>query len=150
MQRIHMHISVADLAQSIDFYSTLFDAAPSVRKPDYAKWSLADPALNLAISTGACGGAAGIDHVGIEAEDAAELATIAGRLRSAGEPVVQQSATQCCYAVSDKTWAEDPSGVRWESFYTHGESAVYGEDSARRELEAARAGLASGASVVKD
>jgi hypothetical protein len=32
------------------------------------------------------------------------------------------------YAKSDKSWVSDPAGVRWETFYTFGESAQYGED----------------------
>lgn len=37
MKRLHVHIGVTDLDQSVGFYSTLFGAAPTVVKPDYAK-----------------------------------------------------------------------------------------------------------------
>jgi len=124
MQRLHLHINVEDLTRSIDFYSTLFGAEPAVRKPDYAKWMLDDPRVNLAISTGV---QRGIDHVGVQAETGEELAAIAGRLKAAGEPTFDQEATTCCYAKSDKSWVVDPSGVRWETFHTHGEATVYGE-----------------------
>ncbi len=50
MKRLHVHVSVDDLDQSIRFYSTLFATAPSVTKPDYAKWMLSDPRVNFAIS----------------------------------------------------------------------------------------------------
>ena len=40
MKRLHVHMSVGDLDQSMRFYSTLFATAPSVVKPDYAKWML--------------------------------------------------------------------------------------------------------------
>ena len=128
MQRLHLHISVADLEQSIDFYSTLFGAQPSVRKPDYAKWMLDDPRVNLAIS--ARDRAPGVDHVGIQAETAEELAAIATRLKDAGEVTFDQTAATCCYAKSDKSWVVDPSGVRWESFHTLGEATMYGEAQA--------------------
>lgn len=40
MKRLHVHVAVNDLAQSIRFYSTLFGAEPTLAKPDYAKWML--------------------------------------------------------------------------------------------------------------
>jgi catechol 2,3-dioxygenase-like lactoylglutathione lyase family enzyme len=71
MKRFHVHVAVNDLKQSIRFYSALFDAAPSVAKEDYAKWMLDDPRVNFAISTRAA--KAGLDHLGIQAEDGEEL-----------------------------------------------------------------------------
>jgi len=128
MKRLHLHISVAELEPAIAFYSTLFGSPPSVAKDDYAKWLLDDPRVNLAISSRAR--AVGVDHVGIQVETADELAEIAGRLKSAGAATFDQAATTCCYAKSDKSWVTDPAGVRWESFFTHGESTAYGEDEA--------------------
>ena len=125
MQRLHLHINVEDLERSVTFYSTLFNAEPSVRKPDYAKWMLEDPRVNLAISQR--DREAGVDHVGIQAETAEELAAIAQRLKSAGQVTFDEAATTCCYAKSDKSWVVDPSGLRWESFHTFGASTVYGE-----------------------
>jgi catechol 2,3-dioxygenase-like lactoylglutathione lyase family enzyme len=128
MKRLHVHVSVPELEPAIGFYSTLFDAAPQVVKDDYAKWMLDDPQVNFAISARAR--AVGIDHVGIEVDSAAELSELAGRLQAAGARTFDQQATTCCYARSDKSWVADPAGVRWESFYTHGESTAYGEDEA--------------------
>jgi catechol 2,3-dioxygenase-like lactoylglutathione lyase family enzyme len=88
MKRFHVHVSVDDLAQSIRFYSTLFSAEPSVVKPDYAKWMLDDPRVNFAISTGS--GAAGISHLGIQAEDAGELGEVYERLTRAERPVTRR------------------------------------------------------------
>ena len=51
MKRLHVHVSVADLDQSIRFYSALFATLPTVTKPDYAKRMLEDPPVNFAIST---------------------------------------------------------------------------------------------------
>ncbi|MEZ5541110.1 MAG: ArsI/CadI family heavy metal resistance metalloenzyme [Pseudomonadota bacterium] len=116
MARMHIHISVADLAQNIRFYTTLFGTPPSVNKPDYAKWELADPAVNFAISCR--GGQAGLDHVGIQAEDAAALAAIRDRLQRAGIEGAAQEGTTCCYARSDKYWTQDPQGIAWEAFHT--------------------------------
>ena len=81
MKRLHVHLGVQNLEQSIRFYSTLFAAEPTVVKADYAKWMLEDPRVNFAISEGH--GAAGIQHLGIQAQDADELAEIYGRLQQA-------------------------------------------------------------------
>ena len=126
MKRFHVHVSVADLDQSVRFYSTLFATRPSVLKGDYAKWMLDDPRVNFAISVR--GGASGIEHLGIQAETEAELSDVYGRLEAAGRPVVEEKATTCCYAKSDKQWVDDPQGIAWETFLTHGEATVYGTD----------------------
>lgn len=126
MKRLHLHISVPELEPAIAFYTILFGAAPSVAKKDYAKWMLEDPRVNLAISSRAR--VPGIDHVGIQVDSASELGDLAARLKAAGETTFDQEATTCCYAKSDKSWVTDTAGVRWESFFTHGEATAYGED----------------------
>lgn len=128
MKRLHLHVSVPSIDEAIAFYSTLFDAPPSVVKDDYAKWMLDDPRVNLAISSRAR--ATGVDHVGVQVDSPAELAALASRLKAAGETTFDQEATTCCYAMSDKSWVTDTAGVRWETFYTHGEATEYGEDEA--------------------
>ena len=127
MKRLHVHIAVDDLDRSIGFYSTLFGAGPSVLKADYAKWMLEDPKVNLAISQRG-GRQGGVDHLGIQVESDGELRDLAHRLKSAGEKTRDQEAATCCYAQSNKAWIDDPSGVRWETFFTFGEATVYGED----------------------
>jgi hypothetical protein len=32
----------------------------------------------------------------------------------------------CCYAVGNKEWTADPSGISWETFYSFGANTVYG------------------------
>lgn len=135
MKRLHVHVGVADLDRSIIFYSALFGAGPSVAKPDYAKWMLDDPRVNFAISAGRHE-ARGIEHLGIQAEDEAELAEVYGRLEAAGRPVLEEGRTTCCYARSEKSWIADPDGVAWEAFFTDGEAAVYGDSPALAALSA--------------
>lgn len=122
--RFHVHLHVADLDANIRFYSTLFGAEPSVRKHDYAKWMLDDPRLNFAISTDKHGDI-GIAHLGLQAGDGAALEAIGQRLRAADAVSLAEVGTTCCYARSDKYWAEDPQGVRWESFHSFGEATTY-------------------------
>jgi len=125
MKRLHVHVSVDDLAQSIRFYSTLFAVQPAVTKPDYAKWMLEDPRVNFAIS--ARSGESGLDHLGIQVETPDELHEVYGRLKQADRPVLEEGATTCCYAQSEKSWITDPQGLSWETFLTSGESTVYGD-----------------------
>lgn len=127
MKRLHVHVSVEDIAQSVRFYSTLFAAEPTVIKPDYAKWMLDDPRVNFAISTH--GGQTGLDHLGIQVETPDELHEVYGRLQQADRPVLEEGATTCCYAKSEKSWIADPQGLSWETFLTSGESTVYGDST---------------------
>ena len=80
MKRLHVHVAVNDIPQSIGFYSALFAAQPAVVKTDYAKWMLEDPRVNFAISTR--GREPGLDHLGIQVEDAGELNEVYARLRA--------------------------------------------------------------------
>ncbi len=128
MKRMHVHVAVEDLGQSVRFYATLFAAEPTVLKPDYAKWMLDDPRVNFAISQR--GASPGIEHLGIQVENETELAEIYDRLSRAERPVLEESATTCCYANSDKQWIADPQGVAWETFLTTGEATVYGRSGA--------------------
>ncbi len=131
MKRLHVHVSVSDLAQSIRFYSELFGTTPNMRKADYARWMLEDPRVNFSISQR--GATPGVEHLGIQVEGRGELEEVYARLRRAERPVLEVGATTCCYAKSEKSWIADPQGVQWETFLTSGESAVYGHDSVRAD-----------------
>lgn len=134
MKRMHVHMAVENLDQSIRFYSALFAAEPTVTKPDYAKWMLEDPRVNFAISTRSQH-ARGVDHLGIQVEDADELQQVYARLKLAEGPIVEEGNTTCCYAQSEKSWIADPQGVAWETFLTVGESTVYGESAPLEQLK---------------
>lgn len=135
MKRLHVHVGVSDLDQSIGFYSTLFAAQPTVSKDDYAKWMLDDPRVNFAISSGNHA-RKGIEHLGIQAESTDELSEVFGRLKAADRPVLDEGATTCCYARAEKSWIADPDGIVWEAFHTNGEATVYGDSPALETLAA--------------
>lgn len=125
MPRFHISLSVSDLDRSVGFYTRLFRAEPVVREDDYAKWSLDAPSVNFSLSTR--GKTRGVDHVGLEAGDEAELAELRQRLVEADAPIFDQDCTTCCYAKSKKAWVRDPDGVAWETFFSHGRAAEYGD-----------------------
>jgi catechol-2,3-dioxygenase len=116
MKRFHIHVGVKDLDQSIQFYSTLFGESPSKVKDDYAKWMLEDPKLNFAISTRVNN--EGVDHMGIQVDEPAEIQEITERLKRADLRVYGEGATTCCYAESEKAWVKDPAGIAWETYHT--------------------------------
>lgn len=147
MKRFHVHVAVHDLKQSIRFYSTLFGAQPSVEKNDYAKWMLDDPRVNFAISTR--GNKAGLDHLGIQAENSDELEEVGSRLAQADVSLVPQKGASCCYAKSDKYWTIDPQGVAWESFHTLDSVPMYGSDS-RIKVNEPKAACCAPAATVKE
>jgi predicted enzyme related to lactoylglutathione lyase len=135
MKRLHVHMAVENLSQSIGFYSALFAAQPAVIKTDYAKWMLDDPRVNFAISTR--GRQPGLDHLGIQVENADELHEVYARLQKAGGNIIEQGQTACCYAKSEKSWIDDPTGIAWETFLTTGESTTYGDGTGERDARVA-------------
>jgi catechol 2,3-dioxygenase-like lactoylglutathione lyase family enzyme len=127
MKRLHVHVSVEDLPESVRFYSILFGSEPSVLKSDYAKWMLDDPHVNFAISVRGQQ-RVGVEHLGIQVESPDELREVYERLQQAEQPMLEEGNTTCCYAKSEKSWISDPQGLPWETFLTSGESTVYGDD----------------------
>ena len=125
MKRFHVHLHVDDLNRSIGFYSQLFAAQPARVEGDYAKWMLEDPPVNFAISTH--GSKPGIDHLGIQTDDAEELAVRKARAEAADMALLDEGTTTCCYALSEKHRVTDPQGVAWEHFHTLGSIPMFNE-----------------------
>jgi catechol 2,3-dioxygenase-like lactoylglutathione lyase family enzyme len=136
MKRFHVHVGVANLDKSISFYSGLFGAPPAVRKDDYAKWMIEDPRINFAISTR--GGELGVNHLGLQADSADELAGIREQFAAADQATLQdEPGANCCYAKSDKHWVTDPQGIPWEGYHTLGEVRFFNSDRADGTAESA-------------
>lgn len=136
MKRFHVHVHVQDLARNIDFYSKMFGAQPARVEADYAKWMLDDPAVNFAISTRGHGHT-GLDHLGIQVDNDADLAAMKARAQAADLSLIDEGATTCCYARSDKHWVIDPQGLPWEHFQTLGSIPVFREAESAVNDEAA-------------
>ena len=146
MKRMHLHVGVENIDASIAFYTTLFAAAPTVQKDDYAKWMLEDPRVNFAISSTEHT-AIGVEHIGLQVETSEELAEVHARLTSVGRPVLEEGATNCCYAKSEKNWITDPDGVIWETFLTNGETTAYGDKPVEEMAMTKLAGLSDAKSA---
>lgn len=118
-----MHVGVEDLQKSVQFYSSLFGEPPTKLKDDYAKWMLEDPRVNFAISTRV--NTLGVDHLGIQVDEDAELEQITQRLKNADLGVYGEGDAVCCYASSKKAWVKDPSGLAWETYRNMGDADVF-------------------------
>jgi catechol 2,3-dioxygenase-like lactoylglutathione lyase family enzyme len=145
MKRFHVHVAVNDLDKSIAFYSAMFGEQPTVVKSDYAKWMLDDPRINFAISHR--GQTPGVNHLGMQAEDDAELEKIHANLQKADTTVVAEKGAQCCYAVSNKYWVTDPQGIAWESFRSLGSIPLFGSSEIETVSAEQTASCGSGAST---
>ena len=129
MKRFHVHVGVTDLEQSIRFYSRLFGAEPTVRKHDYAKWMVDDPRLNFAISSS--GNHTGVNHLGLQVDDATELTDLREHFSAAdASSVIDQTGANCCYAKSNKHWVTDPQGIPWEGYHTLDSIRYFGSTEA--------------------
>ncbi len=116
--RIHVGLSVRNIARSVDFYRSLFAQEPTKRRPHYAKFEVVDPPVNLTLHEDAHqqtipGPSA---HYGIQVTSTDAVAYMAQRLHSAGLAPRLEEATACCYAVQEKAWVTDPDGNAWEVF----------------------------------
>ena len=125
MKRFHVHVAVNDLDKSIAFYSAMFGEQPSVVKPDYAKWMLDDPRINFAISHR--GQAPGVNHLGMQAEDDAELEAIHANLQKADTTVVAEQGCAMLLRDVGQVLGDRPAGNRL------GELPVAGFHTAVRE-----------------
>ena len=126
MKRFHVHVAVSDLEASVRFYSAKFATAPTVHKPDYAKWMLEDPRINFAISQR--GLVPGVDHLGIQVDSDADLSELRHQVAAAEIEASEQNNAACCYAESNKYWITDPQGIAWETFHTLANIPTFGED----------------------
>ncbi|MFY9479821.1 MAG: ArsI/CadI family heavy metal resistance metalloenzyme [Aquabacterium sp.] len=124
MKRFHVHVHVDDLARNVAFYSAMFGTQPARVEPDYAKWMLDEPAVNFAISTRGHGHL-GVDHLGIQVDNEEDLSAMKAQAQAADMALIDEGATSCCYARSDKHWIVDPQGLPWEHFRTLGTIPVF-------------------------
>jgi catechol 2,3-dioxygenase-like lactoylglutathione lyase family enzyme len=113
--RVQLALNVTNLDAAISFYNAMFGAEPAKRRPGYANYALSTPPLKLVLIEGPIGGT--VNHLGVEVGSTEEVRVAGDRLESSGLVTLSQDATDCCYAVQDKTWVTDPDGAAWE-WYT--------------------------------
>lgn len=115
MSRVQLALNVADLDESIEFYTKLFQTPPAKVREDYANFEIADPPLKL-ILFGNAGDPGSLNHVGVEVDSTDEVTAAIARATADGIDQDVQENVSCCFAVQDKTWIQGPDNA-WE-FYT--------------------------------
>ena len=126
--RPHLALTVTDVERSIPFYEALLGSAPAKVRDDYAKFEVADPALNLTLNRGERNGDLGaFNHAGIQVESTDDVLAARVRLQQAGLATFDEMDTTCCYAKQDKIWVRDPDGTPWEVFVTHSDAEEEGD-----------------------
>jgi predicted enzyme related to lactoylglutathione lyase len=111
--RPHLALTVSSIDRSIPFYEALFGVAPTKVRPGYAKFEVADPALNFTLNQGARdGGLGAFNHAGIQVATTEDVLAARERLVAAGLAAFDEMDTTCCYARGDKVWVRDPTGRR--------------------------------------
>jgi catechol 2,3-dioxygenase-like lactoylglutathione lyase family enzyme len=138
VSRVQLALRVADLEASIAFYSKLLGAEPAKRRPGYANFAIAEPALKLVLLEGTAGDPTRLDHLGVEVESTEEVAGATTRLAAAGLPTATEEDTACCYAVQDKVWVTAPGGEPWEVYVVKSDADVL--DKAENSVCCAPAG----------
>jgi catechol 2,3-dioxygenase-like lactoylglutathione lyase family enzyme len=115
--KVHVALNVNDVEESVRFYQAMFGAEPVKHKPGYAKFDIAEPALNLTLNkNGAVEHPGALNHLGIQVASTDEVLRAKARLEQAGLATFDEMNTDCCYALQDKVWIADPNGYRWEFF----------------------------------
>lgn len=117
LPRVHVHLTVSDLARSRAFYEAFLGAPPVKVKHGYVKFLPDWAPLNLALSEGGpAAGAGPVSHQGVQVASRTEVLAHLARVRQAGLSVREEFGVDCCHANQDKFWVEDPDGLEWEVY----------------------------------
>jgi catechol 2,3-dioxygenase-like lactoylglutathione lyase family enzyme len=117
----HVSLNVSNIDASVAFYEKAFGVSVTKRRSGYAKFDLQSPSLNLSmVEAPRTGTNAG--HFGVQVESSEDVAAAWARFKQAGLPVKTEENAECCYALQDKVWIEDPDGNAWEVFVVKGEA----------------------------
>ena len=115
MSRVQLALNVADIDESVAFYSKLFGAEPAKRRPGYANFAIDEPPLKLVLIENADAPAT-LNHLGVEVGSSDDVAAAQARLAGEGMETRTEEQVTCCYAVQDKVWVTDPNGAPWEIY----------------------------------
>lgn len=127
MSRVQLALNVADLDESIAFYTRLFQTPPAKVRVGYANFAIADPPLKLVLFAGA-GEPGSLNHIGVEVDSTDDVAAAVQRANDEGFDQQVQENVSCCFAVQDKTWVQGPDNA-WEFYTVLGDAPAMACDS---------------------
>jgi catechol 2,3-dioxygenase-like lactoylglutathione lyase family enzyme len=133
VSRVQLALNVDDVDAAVEFYSKLFDAKPTKRRPGYANFAISDPPLKLVLIENP-GSGGSLNHLGVEVEQTDDVESHQARLSNHGLFAEAEKNTTCCYAVQDKFWVTGPDGERWEHYVVLADSSSELEGKTAREL----------------
>jgi catechol 2,3-dioxygenase-like lactoylglutathione lyase family enzyme len=114
--KAHLALNVRDVERSIEFYRKMLGIEPSKVRTGYAKFDVQNPPLNLSLNQNAFGERGALSHLGIQLGSTDDVLAMRQKWLDAGLSTRDELQTNCCYAVQDKTWTQDPDGNEWEAF----------------------------------
>lgn len=120
--KTHISLNVSNVSESVEFYKKMLGVEPLKLKADYAKFDVANPPLNLTMNQINFEKGGSLSHLGLQVESTEEVMEMGKRWQENGLITLDEMKTDCCYALQDKTWVEDPDGNKWEVFVVLGDT----------------------------
>lgn len=114
--KTHVSLNVSNIQESVEFYTKMLGVEPFKIKTDYAKFDVVNPPLNLTMNQVNFEKGGSLSHLGLQVESTEEVLEITRRWNESGLRTLEEMKTDCCYALQDKSWVQDPDGNRWEVF----------------------------------
>jgi catechol 2,3-dioxygenase-like lactoylglutathione lyase family enzyme len=114
--KVHIALNVKNLQESLAFYRALWGVEPVKLRTGYAKFDIAEPAVNLTLNENPVNGLGALNHLGIQVGSSEAVLAMRERLQARGLLTKDEMQTNCCYAIQDKIWMTDPNGYQWEVF----------------------------------
>jgi catechol 2,3-dioxygenase-like lactoylglutathione lyase family enzyme len=114
--KAHLALNVKSVEQSIEFYKKMLGIEPCKVRTGYAKFNVQNPPLNLTLNQGVFTERGALSHMGIQVASTEDVLAMRERWGQVGLYTRDEMQTNCCYAVQDKTWVQDPDGNEWEVF----------------------------------
>ena len=114
--KAHLALNVKNVEQSTEFYKKMLGLEPSKVRPRYAKFDVENPPLNLTLNQVAFSERGALSHLGVQVATTDDVLAMREKWATAGLVTRDEMQTNCCYALQDKTWVQDPDGNEWEVF----------------------------------
>ncbi|HEX2909295.1 MAG TPA: ArsI/CadI family heavy metal resistance metalloenzyme [Chloroflexia bacterium] len=150
--RVHVAINVSDVERSLPFYKILFGQEPAKLRPGYAKFEVAEPAVNFTLNQNPnfMPGTGALSHFGIQVKSTGEVLAAKQRFIESGLATFDEENVTCCYAVQDKVWVTDPDGNNWEVFVVlEADAPVHSENRQLSQACACDTGANTSAATVR-